>query len=91
MTALSCGVCSRGFDINATPRPRFVSRDMSRGLEHASLTWYCSNVCFATQLLRMRKIELCGRCQVKKYNVDMIRKPSGDVVNSKGQVEPEVR
>lgn len=91
MTALSCGVCSRGFDINATPR--FVSRNMDRGLvtEHASLTWYCSNVCFATQLLRMRKIELCGRCQVKKYNVDMIRKSLGFFVNSSGQVEPEVR
>ena len=89
MTALSCGVCSRGFDINATPR--FVSRDMSRGLKQASLTWYCSNVCFATQLLRMRKIELCGRCQVKKYNVDMIRKPLGFLMNTNIRYGPEVR
>ena len=89
MTALSCGVCSRGFDINATPR--FVSRDMSRGLEHASLTWYCSNVCFATQLLRMRKIECCCRCWVKKYNVDMIRKPLGFLMNTNIRYGPEVR
>ncbi|XP_057368790.1 zinc finger MYM-type protein 3-like [Daphnia carinata] len=80
---LTCETCSRGFDINATPR--FVSRNANKGLltHHVTLSWYCSNVCFAIHLIRKRKIELCARCQVKKYNVDMIRKPTGDTVFSK--------
>lgn len=83
VTTLNCETCSRCFDINATPR--FVSRNANKGLltHHVTLSWYCSNVCFAIHLIRKRKIELCARCQVKKYNVDMIRKPTGDTVFGK--------
>ncbi len=94
MTTLSCEMCSRGFDVNVTPR--FVSRNTDQGLltHHATLSWYCSSVCFAIHLLRKRRIELCARCQVKKYNVDMIRKPTGDVVGKtrqdKNQLEAQV-
>ncbi|KAI9559323.1 hypothetical protein GHT06_016112 [Daphnia sinensis] len=83
VTTLTCETCSRGFDINSTPR--FVSRNANKGLltHHVTLGWFCSNVCFAIHLIRKRKIELCARCQVKKYNVDMIRKPTGDTVFGK--------
>lgn len=82
MTTLSCGICCRCFDVRVTPR--FVSRNTDKDFVtgHVTLSWFCSNICFATHLLRKRKIEVCVRCQVKKYNVDMIRKAIGDSSNA---------
>lgn len=100
LTTLKCGICCRHFDSRTTPR--FLTRNPiveakgrclvdGRGFEQ-QFNWFCSDICFATHLLRKRSIEQCPRCLVKKYNVDMIRKPTGKVVTpSRGAPELEVR
>lgn len=72
MTTLSCSICARYFDVKTTPR--YLARCSGNNAAN-DVMWLCSSTCFATHLYRRRKIELCSRCQVKKYNVDMIRKP----------------
>ena len=71
MTTLTCSICARYFDVRATPR--HLARCTGK-LAANDVMWFCTSTCFATHLYRKRKIELCSRCHVKKYNVDMIRK-----------------
>lgn len=91
LTTLNCTTCSQHFDSKVTPR--HVSRNPKKNLSSPitdSLDWFCSEVCFATHLLSRRSIEQCPRCLVKKYNVDMVRKPTGKTATNRGTTEPEV-
>lgn len=65
MVTVNCSLCATCFDVNC--ERRLVTRTADQ-----QLSWYCNDTCLSGQLLQKRGIVQCARCQVKKYNVDMI-------------------